>query len=138
MDSWCKLHIGRCHGNLGLELYHHFADFPDRTFIQICALFSKREYSLHGKHHQRHQRHGNKDAVLAFIQLLEKDDVAYASLQSLRKCKDGSTYASQLVEDLLRSQMKLSDIGEEMLLPKLLAALSQPENNFACDDTNNV
>ncbi len=72
----------------------------------------------------------NKDAVLAFIQLLEKDDVAYASLQSLRKCKDGSTYASKLVEDLLRSQMKLSDIGEEMLLPKLLAALSRPVSNF--------
>ncbi len=72
----------------------------------------------------------NKDAVLAFIQLLEKDDVEFASLQSLRQCKDGSTYASKLVEDLLRSQMKLSDIGEEMLLPKLLAALSRPESNL--------
>ncbi len=72
----------------------------------------------------------NKDAVLAFIQLLEKDDVEHAGLQGLRQCKEGSTHAAKLVEDLLRSQMKLSDIGEEMLLPKLLAALSRPESNL--------
>lgn len=75
----------------------------------------------------------HKELVLDFIRLLEEEETTSSLLRGLMaqfvSKQDEPAYVFNMIKDMLLSQEKLKNIGEEELLPRLFSAFARTSSN---------